>query len=176
MRIMKYVLVEALLKGTGIEDNSPEMAEAQHICGFKRAPLKEIPVENYVQLLEWLAAHFYPNLSRPEALLQVGVNFYKGYQLTILGRVQLASFQMMGPDRLTQRFPEFSANNTNFGERWIEQRGPHDYRLAYRGIPLLPEYILGIFKGALADYGILQPTLEYEQIGPEDYDYTIAWE
>jgi len=173
---MKYVLVEALLKGTGIEDNSPEMAQVQHICGFQRVPLKEIPVENYVQMLDWLAAHFYPALARPAGLLQVGVDFYKGYKLTILGRVQLATFQMMGPDRLVQKFPEFATNNTNFGERWTEQRGLHDYMMAYRGIPLQPEYTLGIFKGALADYDIVQPNLEYKQIGPEDYDYIIAWE
>ena len=176
MRMMKYVVVEALLKGLGIEDKSPELEKIAKICGYPPSlPVREIPVENFEKLLEWLAAYFYPELPKSEGLFKVGSKLFEGYRKTILGRVQLAALNLMGPERVVKLFPDYSGKNTNFGKRWWEQRGPQSYVICYRNVPLPAEYILGLLYGSLVEVGIKNAVLDFKKIGPEDTDFMVSW-
>lgn len=175
-RLIGYSLLESLLKGLGIRENSPDMVHVARICGYTRnIPPREVPVETFVEFLDWLAGHFYPQLPRSEGLFEVGTKLFEGYRSTILGRVQLAALNIMGPDRLTLRYAEISGRNSNFGERGVIQEGPHSYLIRYRGIPLPGDYILGVMKGGLAAAGVSNPNLSWEQVGPEDMNFKASW-
>ncbi len=175
-RLMSYSVVEGLLKGLRIQDNSPEMEEIARICGYvRKLPPKELAVEKFVELLEWLALHYYSNLARSDALFEVGARLFEGYRTTILGRVQLAAINIMGPDRLTKRFVEFADKNSNFGERTVEEVGLHSYIIHYRGVPLPGDYLLGLMKSGLVAAGVANPSLSWSQVGPEDTDFKVSW-
>jgi uncharacterized protein (TIGR02265 family) len=175
-RLIGYSLIESLLKGLGIRDNSPEMEDVARICGYiRKIPPREVKVETFVEFLQWLSGHFYPELPQPEGLFEIGTRLFEGYRTTIIGRVQLAALHLMGPDRLALRYAEISGRNSNFGERAVIQEGPHSYLIRYRGVPLPGDYILGVLKGGLAAAGVARPNLNWEQVGPEDMDFRLSW-
>ncbi len=176
-RTFNYSLVEALLKGHNIKDDDPAMVQVARICSYSahRLPPKEVSAEAYNELLNWMAAYFYPDLPQSEALFEVGSHFFEGYRTTILGRVQLAAIHIMGPDRLTQRYVEMTNRNSNFGERTVTQLGVHNYLIRYRGVPLPGDYLIGVMKSGLAAAGLANPKLSWEQLGPEDTDFRVSW-
>jgi uncharacterized protein (TIGR02265 family) len=175
MRIVKYSALEGLLKGHDVTDGSPMLQDIYKLCNFKHGlPETEIPVETFDAVLKWMAQKFYPNEPPNKALFNVGAKLFEGYRKTILGRIQLATMNALGPDQLAMRAPKLVGVNTNFGERTVEKVGPNNYLVKFKGVPLPGDYYSGIFAAGLKVQG-LNPDVTWKQVGPEDMEFYVRW-
>jgi uncharacterized protein (TIGR02265 family) len=175
-RAFKHSAVEGLLRGMGVSPGSVEMAEVVQLCGGTRDMPTEVPVDRYIALLEWLATRFFPGKPLPEGLQSVGRRMFHGYRETLLGKIQLAALNVVGPDRLMRKAGEFIGRNSNFGQRTSEQVGPRHYRLRFRGIPIAPEFYCGLCLSAFDVLGVKNGRITFERQGAEDFDLDVRWD
>lgn len=174
-RAFKNSAVEGLLRGVGVTAGSLEMAEVIQICGGTRDMPAEVPVDRYIALLEWLARRFFSSKPLPEGLEAVGRRMFHGYRETLLGKIQLAALNVVGPDRLMRKAGEFIGRNSNFGERTSEQIGPKHYLIHFRGIPIAPEFYRGLCLSAFDVMSVKSGEISFQRLGPEDFDLDIRW-
>ncbi len=175
-RFFKNSAVEGLLRGLGVAPGSLDMAEVIQLCGGTRDMPAEVPADRYVALLEWLARRFFPEKPLPLGLEGVGRRMFHGYRETLLGKIQLAALNVVGPDRLMRKMGEFIGRNSNFGERTSEQLGPRHYRLRFRSVPVAPEFYRGLCLSAFDVLGIQSGRISFERLGPEDTDFDVRWD
>jgi uncharacterized protein (TIGR02265 family) len=175
---MKYVAIESLLYGFDIKEGSPVMEQVKSICNLhatSNLAEKDVPVEQYIELVQWLASRYYSHLPLSKGLFEVGMRWYEGYRKTILGKVQLAAIHIIGPERTLKKVPAYAEKHSNFGKRNLVQQGPQSYILQFREIPLAPDFVIGILKGGFVECGIEKVSLEWKRLGPEDLDFIISW-
>ena len=175
-RAFKHSAVEGLLRGMGVTQGSLEMAEVIQLCGGHRDMPTEVPMDRYIALLDWLAQRFFPKKPRPEGLEAVGRRMFHGYRETLLGKIQLAALNVVGPDRLMRKAGEFIGRNSNFGQRTSEQVGPRHYRIRFRGVPIAPEFYCGLCLSAFDVLGIKNGRITFEKQSPEDFDLEVRWD
>ena len=175
-RAFKHSAVDGLLRGMGVSLGSVEMAEIIQLCGGTRDMPTEVPVGRYIALLEWLALRYFPKKPLLAGLEAVGRRMFHGYRETLLGKIQLAALNVVGPDRLMRKAGEFIGRNSNFGQRTSEQLGPRHYRIRFRGIPIAPEFYCGLCLSAFDVLGIKTGRITYEKQSPEDFDLDVRWE
>jgi len=175
-RAFKHSAVEGLLRGMGVTQGSLEMAEIIQLCGGTRDMPTEVSVDRYIALLDWLAQRFFPNKPRLEGLQAVGRRMFHGYRETLLGKIQLAALNVVGPDRLMRKAGEFIGRNSNFGQRTSEQVGPRHYRIRFRGIPLAPEFYCGLCLSAFDVLSVKNGRITFEQHSAEDFDLDVRWD
>jgi uncharacterized protein (TIGR02265 family) len=174
-RRMRYAPLEALLKGLDIPERSDEMRDIIRLCGGTDYAPSEIPVECFAEVLHYLARQRFGSLSASEGLFQVGACLFEGYRKTLLGQIQLAALHLLGPERLVRKIPEFVGRSSNFGQRTVEQLGPNDYRVYFRGVPLPGDYYNGMLHAVLGATGVSSPQTSWEQTGPEDMTFHVRW-
>jgi uncharacterized protein (TIGR02265 family) len=174
-RRMGYAPLEGLLRGLDIPERSPEMREIILLSGGTDYVPSEIAVENFAQVLHYLARQHFADLPPAEGLFRVGTCLFEGYRKTLLGQIQLAALHLLGPERLVRKIPEFLGRNSNFGTRTTEQLGPNDWRVYFRGVPLPGDYYNGIIHAALRATGAHTSRIRWEQIGLEDMMFEVRW-
>ncbi|WP_224361352.1 DUF2378 family protein [Hyalangium versicolor] len=175
-RALKHSAVEGLLRGFGVGPGSAEMLEAVELVGGVGGLPVEVPLDRYIALIEWLARRHYMSLPLSEGVRCVGMRMLQGYRQTLLGQIQLKALNLMGPDRLMRKVPDFIGRNSNFGERTVEQLGPRHWRLVFRGIPIAPEFYQGLGEAAFEIMGIKKVNMTFVRKNPEDTDFDIRWE
>ncbi|HEX8703948.1 MAG TPA: DUF2378 family protein [Myxococcaceae bacterium] len=175
-RFFKHSAVEGLLRGMGVAPGSVEMAEVIQLCGGNRDMPTEVPVERYITLLEWLATRYFPKKPLRDGLEAVGRRMFHGYRETLLGKIQLAALNVVGPDRLMRKAGEFIGRNSNFGQRTSEQVGPRHYRIRFRGVPIAPEFYCGLCLSAFDVLGIKTGRITVEKQGPENFELDVRWD
>ncbi len=175
-RTFKHSAVEGLLRGFGVKPSSVEMMEVIELLGGVGGLPPEVPVDRYIELLQWLARRFYGSLPLPEGLRCVGMRMLHGYRQTLLGQIQLKALNLMGPERLMRKMADFIGRNSNFGERTAEQVGPKHWRMIFRGVPVAPEFYQGLAEASFEVMGIKKVSMTFERKGPEDTDYDVRWE
>lgn len=173
-RVLRYSALEGLLRGLEVAPGSAEYREVARLCGGTEHPPQDIPVEAYVVVLQYLARLRFPERPRPEALFEVGSHFFEGYRHTLLGKIQLAALNLVGPERLVRKTPEFLGRNSNFGHREVEQLAPRRWAMRFRGVPVPGDYYRGMFTAGLRATGAEQPVVTCRQTG-EDLDFEASW-
>lgn len=174
-RRMRYAPLEGLLRSLEIHERSAEMKEIIRLSGGTDYVPSEIPVERFGEVLHYLARTRFASLSPSEGLFRVGACLFEGYRKTLLGQIQLAALHLLGPDRLMRKVPEFVGRSSNFGTRTVEQVGPNNYRIVFRGVPLPGDYYSGILHSALRATGVGSPQSHWEQTGPEEMMFEVRW-
>ena len=174
-RRMRYAPLEGLLRGLDIHERSAEMKEIIRLSGGTDYVPPEIAVENFGEVLLFLARTRFATLPPSEGLFQVGACLFEGYRKTLLGQIQLAALHLLGPERLMRKIPEFVGRSSNFGTRTVERLGPNDHRVYFRGVPLPGDYYKGILHAALRATGVQAPQTRWEQTGPEDMMFEVRW-
>ena len=174
-RRMRYAPLEGLLRGLEIAERSAEMDEIVKLSGGTDYVPSEIAVENFAEVLRYLARKRFEHLPQSEGLFRVGACLFEGYRKTLLGQIQLAALHLLGPERLMRKIPEFVGRSSNFGTRTVEQLGPGHWRVFFRGVPLPGDYYKGILHAALRATGANAPQTRWEQTGPEDMTFEVRW-
>jgi uncharacterized protein (TIGR02265 family) len=174
-RRMRYAPLEGLLRSLEIHERSAEMKEIIRLSGGTDYVPSEIAVEHFAEVLHFLARTRFASLPPSEGLFRVGACLFEGYRKTLLGQIQLAALHLLGPDRLMRKVPEFVGRSSNFGTRTVEQLGPNNYRVEFRGVPLPGDYYSGILHAALRATGVSSPQSTWEQKGPEDMTFEVRW-
>jgi uncharacterized protein (TIGR02265 family) len=174
-RRVRYAPLEGLLRGLDIPERSAEMQEIVRLSGGTDYVPSEIAVENFAQVLHYLARQRFASLPQSEGLFHVGSCLFEGYRKTLLGQIQLAALHLLGPERLMRKVPDFVGRSSNFGVRTTEQLGPKDWRVYFRGVPLPGDYYNGILHAALRATGVHAPQTGWEQTGPEDMTFEVRW-
>ena len=174
-RRMRYAPLEGLLRSLDISERSAEMKEIVRLSGGTDYVPPEIPVENFAEVLHFLARTRFASWASSEGLFRVGACLFEGYRKTLLGQIQLAALHLLGPDRLMRKAPDFVGRSSNFGVRTVEQLGPSHYRMDFRGVPLPGDYYNGILHAALRATGVNEPQTRWEQTGPEDMSFDVRW-
>jgi uncharacterized protein (TIGR02265 family) len=175
-RLVKHVAIDSLLRAVGGGRDSRAWAEAVRLCGDGHGSLApEVEVERYGELLHVLARMTHPGQPDPVALRRLGAAIFDGYRQTLLGQVQLAALSLAGAERLMRRIPDYLGRSSNFGERSVEQKGPRDWRVHLRGVPLPGDYYLGLLDGMLRATGVERAETGWEQVGPEAVTLSARW-
>ena len=174
-RRMRYAPLEGLLRSLDIHERSAEMKEIVRLSGGTDYVPSEIPVENFAEVLHFLARTRFASWPTSEGLFRVGSCLFEGYRKTLLGQIQLAALHLLGPERLMRKAPEFVGRSSNFGVRTVKQLGPNHYRMDFRGVPLPGDYYKGILHAALRATGANAPQTRWEQTGPEDMTFEVRW-
>jgi uncharacterized protein (TIGR02265 family) len=172
---MRYAPLEGLIRSLEIHENSAEMKEIIRLCGGTDYIPSEIPVENFAEVLHFLARTRFATLPLSEGFFQVGACLFEGFRKTLLGQIQFAALHLLGPERMVRKIPEFLGRSSNFGERTTERIGPNDYRVYFRGVPLPGDYYNGILHALLRATGVNSPQTRWEQTGPEDMMFEVRW-
>ncbi|WP_224244475.1 DUF2378 family protein [Hyalangium gracile] len=175
-RALKNSAVEGLLRGFGVGPGSAEMLEVIELLGGTGGLPVEVPVDRYIQLIEWLARRHYTSLPQPEGIRCVGMRMLHGYRQTLLGQIQLKALNLMGPDRLMRKVGDFIGRNSNFGERTTEQVAPRHWRMIFREVPIPPEFYQGLCEASFEVMGIKKVSMTFVRKSPEDTDFDIRWE
>ena len=175
-RTFKHPAGEGQLRGFGVKPGSAEMMEVNELMGSAGGLPPEVPVERYIELIQWLARRFYGSLPPSEGIRCVGMRMLGGYRQTLLGQIQLKALNLMGPDRLMRKMGDFIGRNSNFGERTAEQLGPNHWRLRFRGVPVAPEFYQGLAEASFEIMGIKKVKMTFERKGPEDTEFDVTWE
>jgi uncharacterized protein (TIGR02265 family) len=175
-RTFKHSAVEGLLRGFGVKPGSGENLEVIELLGGIGGLPPEVPVDQYISLIQWLARRYYGSLSLTEGIRCVGMRMLHGYRQTLLGQIQLKALNLMGPERLMRKMGDFIGRNSNFGERTAAQVGPNHWRLHFRGVPIAPEFYQGLCEASFEIMGIKKVTMTFERKGPEDTDFDVRWE
>lgn len=174
-RRMRYAPLEGLLRGLEISERCTEMTEIVKLSGGTDYVPSEIAVENFGEVLRYLARQHFGSVPESEGLFRVGACLFEGYRKTLLGQIQLAALHLLGPERLMRKVPEFVGRSSNFGTRTVEQLGPGHWRVYFRGVPLPGDYYKGILHAALRATGVNAPQTQWEQTGSEDMTFEVRW-
>jgi uncharacterized protein (TIGR02265 family) len=177
MRIVKYSSIEAVLRAFKMEKDFELMRQVQLICGTNnRQGLTDVSVEGFVELLDFAARHFYPQMTLDEALYAVGRRVFEGYRETILGRLQFAAIKVVPPETIVKKTPENLSQNNNFGNRRCEQLDLRRYRLIFEGDPVQPSYYNGLFQAGMEATRARNPRVFSQQLGPESTEHILEWD
>jgi uncharacterized protein (TIGR02265 family) len=135
----------------------------------------DYPVAVAHTLLLDSAQRLYPHERRHEGLRRLGWTIYPTLLSTMVGRVIFGS---LGQDlhavvRAAGRGFEVSISEGRYEVIRIEGQFA---QVRVRDFPLFPEsFLVGVFEGAFAHYGIAQAKVSAHVLTPSDVDFDLSW-
>lgn len=177
MRLVKFSGVEALLLAYNLKEGHPLTQKLQPLyCKENGRQMAEVPVENYLQILEVLAQELYPELPQEDAFFRIGQEAVEGYRQTILGRIQFAAAKIVSPNKIAKIAPANTRQNSNFGEiRW-EELAPTKFRYIFEETPVPIAFVAGNFLAALKTTRARKVRVSYRTPGFERGELIMEWE
>lgn len=135
----------------------------------------DYPLAQAKEMLDETAQRLYPHERKGEAVRRVGWIIYPTLLNTMVGRVIFGS---LGDDlpavlRIAGRGFEVSLSRGRYEPARI---GARDAHVRVRDFPLYPDtFLLGVFEGVLARYGLDDGKVFARKLSPTDVDFHLEW-
>jgi uncharacterized protein (TIGR02265 family) len=134
----------------------PDGAFADELCaaGYDlRRPHPKYPTRVWRACLEIALRHAHPGKPREEGMRALGHAFIAGFFDTIIGRLVAVALPLLGPERITQKFPKYwEATRPGVKIETIVEN-PNRHRLLFRDPHPMPDFVAGIIEAALQRAG-----------------------
>jgi len=165
-------LVERALRGR----MTPQASSGIQALGIDLRKLRvAYDYPTWVKLQQLLVDLFYPSLPRDQAMRQLGQDYMKGLEQTLVGKAIFAMSRLSGTRKMLERMTRNVRSANNYMESELEQQPDGTYRLHYRVVPALlpamqllpmpsPYYFQGILQAALGAAGAREVRVELEKI------------
>jgi len=181
---------EALFERTLHRRWTPELREKLRAAGVDVGrPLKvAYPVKVWEDVLGEIARELHPGVEACEAWFRVGLDFYEGFNATMIGKAAVAMAKVVGLDRTFQRFTSNLRNINNAAEGIVELREKGRMRLRLRFLEKfrgkvhpapqpIPHYLRGVLLGVLRGLGKPNANVALVDTRSADRDslYELTW-
>ena len=124
------------------------------------------PYSMYVAATDVIVAAYHSDLPAQAAHVELGRNFVRGYEKTLLGKAVLASVRILGPRRFLTRLTAHSKPVTNFIQFTVKENGPTDLEIGIN-YSLRPGYYQGLLEEGLRYAGAKNVRVELMRSSPE---------
>jgi uncharacterized protein (TIGR02265 family) len=144
--------------------------------------------EVWEDVLAVVAKELHPDVEDGEAWFRVGLDFWEGFNATMIGKATIALAKVVGLDRTFQRLTRNMRNINNTAEGIIELREEGRMRLRmrvrekFRGAlppspPAVPHYLRGVLLGTLRGLGKPDANVRLVETDPalRDSLYELTW-
>jgi uncharacterized protein (TIGR02265 family) len=157
---------EALFERTLHGQMTPELREKLRAAGVDvdRRLKVAYPFKVWEDVVAAIAKELHPKVDDNEAWFLVGLDFWEGFNATMIGKAAIAMAKLVGMDRAFQRFTSNMRNINNAAEGFVELREKGRMRLRMRLLdkfrgrihpapPMMPHYLRGVLLGILRGMG-----------------------
>lgn len=169
---------EALFLKAFADKVTPEVKARLRETGLDldKALAPAYPFEAQAVWLTIAAEEFYPDLPRDEALHAIGLNFFSGWQETLLGRAAAAMFRVIGPRRSLLRVERAFRTSNNFTEVKAEELGPTCIRLYINEVHGAANYFAGLMVAGGHLTGAANPRATVERLEGPGAFIRVEWD
>jgi uncharacterized protein (TIGR02265 family) len=146
------------------------------------------PFKVWEDVVAVIAGELHPGVEEKEAWFLVGLDFWDGFNATMIGKAAIAMAKLVGMDRAFQRFTSNLRNINNAAEGLVELREKGRMRLRMRLLekfrgrihpapPPVPHYLRGVLMGVLRGMGKPDPNVVLVETHPtlRDSLYELTW-
>ncbi|MFL5318758.1 MAG: DUF2378 family protein [Myxococcaceae bacterium] len=109
------------------------------------------PAELLPKWLQIAAEELHPHLPTSEAYREIGRQFVRGWQETLIGKAAAGVLRVIGPRRALHRVNSAFRTGDNFVETQAEDLGPTKVRMRFNEVSGAPDY----YAGVLHEGGVL---------------------
>jgi uncharacterized protein (TIGR02265 family) len=129
-------------------------AEELRAAGYDLTrPRLKYPTRIWRECLEIAVRHAHPGKLHADAMRLLGHAFIEGFFDTIMGRLVSVALPLLGPERITQKFPQYwEATRPGVKIETIVEN-PNRHRLCFRDPHPMPDFVAGIIEAALRRAG-----------------------
>jgi len=181
---------EALFERTLHGRWTPELKERLRAAGVDvdRRLKVAYPAKVWEDVLGVIARELHPEVEACEAWFRVGLDFYEGFNATMIGKAAVALAKVVGLDRTFQRFTSNLRNINNAAEGIVELREKGRMRLRLRFLEKfrgkihpapqqVPHYLRGVLLGILRGLGKPDADVALVETNPKGRDslYELTW-
>ena len=137
--------VEAIFFRAFGERLSPDTLEALRRLGIDQLhPRPTYPLLAVAQGIRVVAADVFPNLTREQALHELGEAFVRGYEQTFMGTAILQLMRVIGPTRSLQRLQRIFRTGGNYMDTRFTSLGPRKAEVWVSDVSGLPTFYGGM--------------------------------
>ena len=116
-----------------------------------------------------------PTLTPEKAYWALGRGMTRGFAQTLLGKVVVTGFSLLGPMRLLRKYPStLSMDDTDVRMTFEEKGKQHAVLHVTYGAPTRPEFTAGIVEAGL-EMAKAKPTVTLNNLRPGAYDIEVTW-
>lgn len=138
-------------------------------------PARDLPLAQWVALLEEVAGLLAPAAPRDEALEQVGRELIRGYAETLVGRsVQLVA-RLLGPQRALLRLSDSFGTADSTSQVSARAEGPRQVRIEFGDDAGTPTYLEGIFRQLLEALGVGTVRIARQREASGHTVFLVSW-
>jgi uncharacterized protein (TIGR02265 family) len=181
---------EALFERTLHGHASPELKEKLRAAGVDvdRRLKVAYPFKVWEDVVAVIAKDLHPGVGDEEAWFRLGLDFWEGFNATLIGKAAIGMAKLVGLDRAFERFTSNMRNINNAGQGMIELREKGRMRLRMRLLekfrgkihpapPQVPHYLRGVLLGVLRGLGKPDADVALVETSPLDRDslYELTW-
>jgi uncharacterized protein (TIGR02265 family) len=153
-----------------------QLESKNYLDMLKDKPGKVYPYQCFLELVEIISRHTYPDLPATEQLFCFGRAARHAYaQKTIIGKVQLAASNFVTPSRSIYRSRDIQ-NNIFPYKRSVVEISPTNYQLLFHNDPGPADYWRGILYEALVASHAKNPQVTIVALASSGFSLDATWE
>lgn len=116
-----------------------------------------------------------PAMAPEKAYWELGRRMARGFADTLLGKVVVTGFALLGPMRLLRRYPStLKMDDTDMQMSFEELGKQHAVLHATYGAPMHPEFAAGMLEAGL-EMTKVKPIVTLKNLRPGAFDIDVTW-
>lgn len=131
-----------------------EFADQLRAAGYDLLrPVSKYPTRVWRACLDIAIRHVHPTKPPEVAMRLLGHAFIEGFFDTIVGKLVAVALPLLGPERITQKFPKYWEATRPGVKIDAIAESPTRHRLLFRDPHPMPEFVAGIIEASLQRAG-----------------------